>query len=288
VLSVLAATGRRRGHFWVHDFSSVCANYALMRNDVTFCGAPPPESGACEVCVYGDRRWAQLGEHLRLFEALDLTVAAPSQAALDLWRSSFPAARTAPTLTHPHAILEPLETVEPGPVSTRRRLEQPARVAFLGMPAPHKGWPVYAELVERFGQDRRYAFHHLAHKPDLTVDAAFTSLAGFVDAQPMITAVEALEIDVAIIWSLCPETFCFTAYEAAAAGALILTNPDAGNVPVFVRGGGHGWVLEDERALFDLFAGGDVLRLRRGERTVRRSALAYSRMTADLIERAAA
>jgi len=285
VTAVLAAMGARDGHYWVHDFSSVCAHYALLRNDVAFCGAPPMDSPACGVCLYSERRRIHLAEHARFFQTFALTVLAPSQAALDLWRRSFPIAPAAAHV-HPHATLTPrqaklLTQDETGPL----------RVAFLGMPADHKGWPVYAKLVERFIDDSRYEFHHLGKRPDPTVEIRFTPVEPSDDAEaavdPMAAAVEALAIDVAVIWSLCPETFCFTAYEAVAGGAAIVTNPDAGNVPRFTRERGLGQVVDDEHALMDLFESGEVLVLARATRGEALYSLAYSHMTADFLPKAA-
>jgi len=102
-------------------------------------------------------------------------------------------------------------------------------------------------------------------------------------AEPMAAAVEALGIDVAIIWSLCPETFCFTAYEAVAGGAAVITNPDAGNVPRFTVEADYGRVAEDDQALAELFESGEVLALARTIRGERLYSLAYSRMSADFI-----
>ena len=60
VLTLLAATGATRPILWVHDFFTLCPSYALMRNDVTFCGAPPFTSSGCQICSYGDERKAHL------------------------------------------------------------------------------------------------------------------------------------------------------------------------------------------------------------------------------------
>jgi hypothetical protein len=278
ITAILAAMGAREGYFWVHDFSSVCAHYALLRNDVAFCGAPPPESPACEVCLYARRRRIHLAEHGRFFQTFAMTVLAPSQAALDLWLRSFPVAPAAAKV-HPHATLRKRRKVaaperEPGPL----------KVAFLGMPAEHKGWPVYAKLVDRFAEDPRYEFHHLGKLRDKAVEARFTAIEPTPDvAEPMATAVEALGIDVAIIWSLCPETFCFTAYEAVAGGAAVVTNPDAGNVPRFTLETSNGAVAKDDHALNELFESGEVLALARTRRGEHLYSLAYSRMSADFI-----
>jgi hypothetical protein len=99
----------------------------------------------------------------------------------------------------------------------------------------------------------------------------------------MAAAVEAGGIDVAVIWSLCPETFCFTAYEAMAGGAAVITNPDAGNVPRFVTETNNGLVAADEQALIGLFERGEVLALARAARGSAVYDLAYSKMSADFM-----
>mgnify|MGYP000476951799 FL=1 len=249
-----------------------------MRNDVAFCGAPPPNSPACSVCLYGRRRRIHLAEHGRFFQTFAMTVLAPSQAALDLWLSSFPV-KPAAAKVHPHATLRKRRANGEGDSAGG-----PLKVAFLGMPAPHKGWPVYERLVERFAQDPRYEFHHLGKIKDDAVEARFTAIQPAPDvAEPMAAAVEAMEIDVAVIWSLCPETFCFTAYEAVAGGAMVLTNPDAGNVPRFVAETGNGLVVEDEHALMVLFERGDVQSLARAVRGRAVYSLSYSKMSADFV-----
>jgi hypothetical protein len=278
VTAILTTMGAREGYFWVHDFSSVCAHYALLRNDVAFCGAPPIDSPACEVCLYARRRRIHLAEHGRFFQTFAMTVLAPSEAALELWLRSFPV-KPAAAKVHPHAVLRKRRAP-----AAAEHAPGPLRVAFLGMPAEHKGWPVYAKLVERFADDPRYEFHHLGKIRDKAVEARFTAIAPTPDiAEPMAAAVEALEIDVAIIWSLCPETFCFTAYEAVAGGAAVVTNPDAGNVPRFTVETGVGKVAKDDHALGELFESGEVLTLARAIRGERLYSLAYSRMSADFI-----
>jgi hypothetical protein len=278
ITAILTAMGVQQGYFWIHDFSSVCAHYALLRNDVAFCGAPPIDSPACEVCLYARRRRIHLAEHGRFFQTFAMTVLAPSEAALELWLRSFPVKPVAARV-HPHAALKKRRAA-PSP----ERVATPLRVAFLGMPAEHKGWPVYAALVDRFADDTRYEFHHLGKLRDKAVQARFTPIEPTPDvAEPMAAAVEALGIDVAIIWSLCPETFCFTAYEAVAGGAAVVTNPDAGNVPRFTVETGNGKVAADDRALTALFESGEVLSLARAIRGERLYSLAYSRMSADFI-----
>jgi hypothetical protein len=274
---ILEAAGLRKGVFWLHDFASLCAGYHLLRNDVTDCAAPPPESGACAVCAYGSERARHVEGHRRLFERLAITVAAPAQTTLDFWltHGDLPAQATRVV---PHATLEPRVKAAKTPA------ERPFRVAFLGLPAPLKGWPVFRELAQTFAGDGRYEFLHLGGRSDPGAPAAFYPVVGTAERpRAMQEALEALEVDAALVWPLCRETFSFTAYEAAAAGSAVLTWPDSGNVAAFAADPKVGRVLPDEGALLAAFESGEILALSRNTRKARLFDLAYSDMSAELI-----
>lgn len=280
LVEVLAAFGAEHGVYWVHDYSSVCAGYALMRNDVTFCGAPPVDSAACGVCVYGPRRRVQTAEHARLFERFSVAVLAPSDTALSLWRRSTPY-DPAWSAAHPHATLVPKRKRPKAPAER----DGPIRVGFLGMPTHHKGWPVFAALVDAFRLDSRYEFHHLARRPAPGLPVVFTEVAPTeADPEPMSRIVQGLDLDIALIWSLWPETFCFTAFEAVAGGALVLTNPAAGNVTAIARDPSYGRVLGSDAELFDLFRTGEIEALARRTPRAGPGRLTYTGMTADFLE----
>ena len=278
-LDVLAAAGPRRGLFWIHDFAGLCAGYHLMRDEARDCGAPSAGSAACRICVFGPGRDLHLSAHRRLFEALDLTLVAPSQAALDTWNAALDAPQARRQVVHPHARLAP----------TGRRAggepDAPLKVAFLGMPSAYKGWPVFTDLAHRFGEDPRYRFVRLgsAAAPGAPADHIDVSVTAD-NPHAMRQALETAGIDVAVLWSLCRETFSFAAYEAAAAGAAILTGPDSGNIAAFTRAGGHGLVLPDEAALFAQFESGAVRHLSRASRNPEICDIAYSGMSVDLLE----
>jgi hypothetical protein len=163
--------------------------------------------------------------------------------------------------------------------------DAPLRVVFPGMPAAHKGWPVFKDLALRFADDPRYQFIHLGGRKIGGLPIAFepvTVTAARPDA--MQRALAKVRADVALIWPLCRETFSFTAYEAVAAGAAVLTNPDSGNVAAFVADGGHGRVLADEAGLTAFFEGGEVLALARAQRKPALHELAFSALTVELLE----
>jgi hypothetical protein len=282
VLSILDAAELGRGYLWLHDFTSLCAGVHLMRDDVADCGAPPPASPACTICVYGPRRALHMEAHDRLFAALDLTIVAPSQSAYDTWRGATPAPAALPHLIHPHARLIP--AVSPPPAGPGNG---PLRVAFLGMPSAHKGWPAFVALAERFADDPRYEFMHLGSTAAPGAPVAFHRVSVSAGSPlAMRQAMQARGVDVAVLWSLCRETFSFTAYEAVAVGAAVLTGPDSGNIAAFAAEGGHGRVLADEAELAALFESGEALALARAVRCAPTYDLAFSALTVDLLEAA--
>ena len=155
------------------------------------------------------------------------------------------------------------------------------------MPAGYKGWPIFRELALRFASDPRYVFLHLAQNPVPGLPIEHHPVAVTADRPlAMREALESLGVDAAMIWSLCRETFSFAAYEAAAAGAAILTCPDSGNVARFVSESGHGLVLDDEAALVGMFETGAILDLARAKRRPALYDLQFSGLTTDLLAEA--
>ncbi|RAK57869.1 hypothetical protein [Phenylobacterium deserti] len=275
VLAICGALGLTEGFFWLHDFASLCAGYHLLRNDVQDCAAPPPDSAACRVCAYGPWRGRHLEEHERLFRGLRLTVVSPSEPTLKLWRDSW-------TFPHVDELILPHATLlERAPAAAAP--EGPLRVAYIGFPAAHKGWPVFRDLVQRLEADERYRFLHLGSRRAADLVTEFHAV-DVTDANPraMQEAIETLALDVVIMWPLCRETFSFTAYEAIAGGAAVVTGPDSGNIAAVVQRG-HGRVMPDEAALALAFEDGSIADLSRASRRPMLYDLAFSGLTVDLL-----
>jgi hypothetical protein len=249
----LLELGGRHGRFWLHDGFSICPNYVLLRNDEAYCGAPDSGSNACLICKYGELRRKQQPAFGGLFEANALEVVAPSQFMLDFWREKSTLRAAAETVA-PHLSLKWVPPL-PG-----RRPEAALRIGFPGYPVHWKGWDTWLRLVERFRHDDRYQFFHLSswseNSPGMTPIGVSVTKG---DRLAMVNALSENEIDVAFLWSLCPEPFSFTLYESLAAGCYALTYKDSGNIQAYLRQDNkRGLVIDDEEALFALFAGQDL------------------------------
>jgi FkbM family methyltransferase len=246
---ILSELGGHQGRFWLHDNYSICPSYYLLRNDTDYCGAPSPDSNACFICSYGNSRKVQQSAFQKLFDENQLEVIAPSDFSLRFWKqkTKYPV-RASQIL--PHAKLEwkrntSILSASPG-----------LRVAHVGYPVHHKGWKTWLSLANRFSGDSRYLFFLFSSTPaakgnysrvDVSIDPR--------DRFAMVKRLSEKEIDIAILWSLCPETFSFSMHEALAAGCFIITNKNSGNIQDYISlNPDRGLVLNDEEALFDLFS----------------------------------
>lgn len=242
---------------WQHDYFTLCPNPPLLRNNVQFCNGPPVDSASCGVCVYGEERKAHLPRMVALFEQVRPTVISPSETASSFWRER---------QTHPHSrtMVIPHGTLSLTPARPRQD-RGVIRVAHLGAPTYHKGWYVFEDLAAIFAGDARYRFFHLG-SPRPPSDRNITHVDVSITEsgrKAMTEAVYEHQIDVAVNWSLCFETFSFTAHEALAGGAFVVARRGAGHVwpaicDVDPR---RGCAVEDEEALLRLFKTGEVLRL---------------------------
>jgi hypothetical protein len=261
---------------WVHDFFSLCTNPFLLRNDIAFCNAPTVDSSACLVCCEGLSRGPHLAAIERLFNELHPIVLAPSETALNFWKTKgeFPYAS---------AFVLPLAKVHLG-VEAARSGSGPLRVAHLGAAAPHKGWSTFKKIVERHAEDDRYKFFRLGFgsAPLKGLTEVLVEV-GPKNVDAMIDAIREYEIDVVINWSSCFETFSFITIEALAAGAFIIARRDAGNVwpAVLQADRARGMSVATEVELRALFLSGDIARQAAGPLT--RGHLERSRGTADLL-----
>lgn len=264
----------RRAKVWLHDFFTLCPSYALMRNDVAFCGSPPTGSGACRICTYGTQRVEHVERMRHFFEKLIPDVAAPSEVALQFWASQ------ADYCVYSKRVIAPANTYL-APVSVDREASLPSvplTIAHIGARSYLKGWNVFEELALRFKKDPRFRFLQLGAEDGAPLIGCVKNVPVKVSADnrnAMIEAVAEQCVDVVVSWSLWPETFCFAVHEALAGGAFIVTREGAGNVwPAVSSLAPHrGVVLDDIESLFQLFTSGELERLVRGSARLRGAVL---------------
>jgi hypothetical protein len=275
--------------FWLHDYFSLCTGYNLLRNGVRFCGAPARNSGACGICVYGKTRSDHVDRIVDLIQSAQYRLVSPSSFTARLWQSLHPIGSHAEVVVHPHCrIVEDGKRMQPWfpGDDASSDVQPPIKIAFLGHPAMHKGWHVFERVVRRFAADDRYRFLHLGTRSQASLPIEFHEVkAGPDSPDAMIHALEDMGVDVALQWSIWPETFGITARECTAAGALVLAAASSGAVADFVTEADAGLVLSDEQQLISFLEGKELSEkiLERRSQGVTAGHLHWSGLSADLV-----
>ncbi len=285
LMAALPTAAGVRAIVWVHDFFTLCPSYALMRNDVRFCGGPPPASAACTICTFGQDRLTHLPRIRAFFEATRPLVLAPSATAMRLWLDRG-------GLAHSETGIRPLARLimadgADGDAVPAVDKDAPLRVAHLGARVMHKGWIVFEDLALGLARDARYEFYHLGADQGAALPGCIRHVPVRVvpeQREAMIEAVAEHRIDVVVSWSTWSETFCFAVHEALAGGAFVVARSAAGNVwpAVQANAPAQGCAIDAEAELGQLFASGEILQRVAASRRLR-GALLRGGGTADWV-----
>jgi hypothetical protein len=260
VFDLVEASGCEVPIVWAHDLFSACPSIHLLRNDAEFCGAPSVTSAVCGICSYGNERAAHVARFERLFERLNPVVLTPSTFMAELWGKANPNLKRRGV----EAIAPAAIDFSAGHVAAPFDGDRPLRVGFLGRPDYHKGWHAFEELARWFCDDPRYAFTIFGESDPGIPGLAFERVSvGPKDRSAMVSAIARTGMDVVLNWSLCQESFSFTALEAAAGGAFVLARKDAGNVVPLLRSihPRRSHAVSDLEELMAMFIEGKVLGL---------------------------
>ncbi len=234
----------------IHDFHTVCASINLMKNGTVFCGGKAPCEEKCADCKNYENAKGYVA-HVRqlLYNVKErLMVISPSEVAKKIWLESFPDYEN-------QVIVIPEQLHQGEYLGNRAPIEDGKQIVigYLGNKATHKGWVQWSSFVQRshavndryrcvvFNSVKDFDTPHMDHHP-----VRFTS----DNLNAMITALRSEEVDCAILWSTCPETYSFTLFEACAANAFIITNRSSGNIAYTVQKNKNGMVLKSEDELY--------------------------------------
>lgn len=262
LIAIFSSLQTKKAYCWVHDYTSLCTGFHLLRNDVQYCGAPDMESEGCRICIYGLSR--KNGHKLQklLFEHCNFTIVAPSEITRQIWLDSSCLPHKG-ILVVEHAHLSEtekwLDLGKPHEVGTKTH---PVRVAYIGYPTLHKGWLTFERILDQSADYANYNFFHFGSSSSLCVRKNLRAVESTVQADERDVMTKQLRkngIDFVVIAAEWPETFSYVAFEALAAGCDIVTLGRSGNVAAVVTKLRRGIVFEHEDEIVKFFASGDAI-----------------------------
>lgn len=229
---------------YLHDYFTVCPEFNLLRDGKHYC------SVECKGCGSEEERAPHFSRMKRLFEDTSAKFIAPSQIAADVWTQSFPEHADKIRVV-PHQVS--FEGQAPAPRPHGGTSNDRPRIAYLGYESMCKGLETWWALVSTEELKAHYDFFHLGAAGRKMPGVSYVPVS-FLDEGPnaMIHALRKNQIDIAFLWSIWPETYSFTLFEAFAANCFVLTNEMSGNIAVQVRPSGRGRVLGDESEVFEM------------------------------------
>lgn len=235
-------------HFiwWIHDYSIHCENHLLAHNNLRPCNDPPINSQMCHVCIHGQRRNDHVTRTQELLQAAPWQFIAPSETAqLNSVSGSTKLAAIPKVVAHGEVLIDGQR--DPNELQNRK-----LRIAFVGHPVQHKGWKVFQQFVE-FSNMRKLEvdFFHFGSIDSKNKSIVFVDLSQTSKNIGLTTSLlRQNQIDAVFIWSIHQETFNLVTYESIAAGCIVITSKESGNIQAAAQKCGSALIYSDESELF--------------------------------------
>ncbi|MFC1788722.1 hypothetical protein ACFLZE_02260 [Thermodesulfobacteriota bacterium] len=230
---------------FIHCYYTVCP---LINLGEVFC------EGICTGCEHEEIRSRHYSIIKKFFNRINAEFIAPSHVAAKIWCKSFPE-HAERTRVIPHLVARNAR-VEVRTETCGKRLASAnyrPRIAYVGYENFHKGLNTWWRLVANSDLKDKYQFFHLGafsiRMPNVTY-----ALVSFLETglDSMKNALIEHKIDIAFLWSVCPETYSFTLHEAFAANCFVLTNGISGNIAAQIRETGRGIICRNEPDMLHL------------------------------------
>ncbi|MBZ9634148.1 glycosyltransferase [Clostridium sp. FP1] len=235
--------------FFLHDYYSICPHCNLLKDDIYYCGDSHHISNYCSSCKYGKERVKHFEKINSFFYKFNMIFIAPSEVAKNIWVKFFPELRDR-VYVIPHQVLV-------GEYYKKNLLgNKTIKVAYVGSQQENKGWAVWRNFVKQ--NKYNYDIYHFGLCCEKLSNVTNILVSFIEDGEGAMTeALKKYNIDIVILWSICPETYSFTYFESYCAGCFVITNPFSGNVAQQVIKNGNGVVLQNETDLNELFKNPD-------------------------------
>jgi len=232
--------------FFLHDYYTICPQFNLLKDDKIYCGGLPVGSEECEKCTWAEKRIAHFYMVKTLFNSVNADFLIPSRTAATIWSRSFPE-HTNNLRVVPHQIAKKIDGNWAARLDRLNNSDYHPKIAYVGYESVNKGCHTWWHIASKNAVQKQYRLFHLG-AASVDIPGVTNIPVSFLDKGPdaMVKALREHQIDITFLWSIWPETYSFTLYEAFASGCFVVTNSLSGNIADQIKGGSRGVVFCDE------------------------------------------
>lgn len=233
----------------IHDFYFVCNTFNFMKNKKNFCGITKPNKEKCSDCYNYLELKKFEKERNFFFNKIDeqiIKVIFPSDFCKKMWLTFFP------KYEHRSFIRSNLQMTKH---YVKKQQNNKTRIAFIGKRSTHKGIDLWNKLEKNENILKKYDLYYFGINTENNKYVKNIYVNNTKDNPYMMRdELRKYNIDIVILWSVIPETYSFTYYEASSSGCYILTNDKSGNIASQVKLNNNGKIYKNDSELFrDLY-----------------------------------
>lgn len=218
--------------FYIHDFATICFNHVLMKQG-KYCSHNKVglDFKKCCTCKFYLLAIFQNKFYKKLFQQIQFNkIIFPSEIVYQIWHTVYNQIPTTKCEIIPHQKFSDKQ------IPNIEHMIDKIKIAYVGYASPEKGWNFWKRMVDELTGFSNYSFYVLGRstvKIPHVIQQEVSFLRDGNDA--MVKALRNNKIDIAVLWSKCPETYSYTFFEAYISGAFIITSVDSGNIAYMVE-----------------------------------------------------
>lgn len=208
---------------FIHDYYFICCNSRLIDSSGEHCGYNTPSAIKCKRCQLIKKAISHSTQMDTFYSSIDAfieRVIVPSEYVKNVFIKKYEYLANK-LYVRPHLILSG--------VRNRTSLHDRVKIAFVGAQIPDKGYDEWKQLVSALPNER-FEFYYFGFGEEVINNVTNIKVVDANNNKKMQEWLIEQEIDCALFWSHCAETYSYVYYELSVSGIYILTNECSGNV----------------------------------------------------------
>lgn len=235
--------------FYIHDYYSCCMQGNFLKNDECLCGKKV-DSRNCEGCCYYTLSKKELEKIKKFLNGFrNLKIIAPSEVAKSVWSLTYPEYKERIVVIE-HLKIEKVKNNLVGKKNTKDKV---INVAFVGRGAHNKGWDEWKKAVTSLNKEvlSKYKFYHFGSTNERLENVEQFNVSMSQDGgTTMIKMLQKYDVDIAVLYSIWPETYSYTFFEVLEAGCYVITSRESGNIAEQIKEYQNGIIVNNDTESF--------------------------------------